>query len=262
MHIMATATKTRTTRKPATGKKPQRATAQRAGKGTASVTGKAAPAKTTGRKATTGYDKFKEYKGQVYTGMQIGHSHKWYYDKGIWKETKITPERWELSYAVTKRRAGHAPEGSGVPVGTGYHWFILSHQYVEKLNADDYTTSMVGLKFKLAHKRAGKASWSASDKAQRQHLIGILQGLITELEEEPEKTVPIPLAFSYRNKDYEGVAIPVMSSCENGVCQQLDITLNHEHTGVLRCTPKGWRITGVPQGLVNVIGNLVFESYE
>ena len=60
------------------------------------------------------------------------------------------PERWELTYDVIKRRAGHAPEGSGVPVGTGYHWFILSHQYVKKLNANDYTTSMVGIKFKLA----------------------------------------------------------------------------------------------------------------
>lgn len=113
------------------------------------------------RKATPGdiaasHDEFKNYNGKFYTGMQVGRSHKWNYDKGIWKETKITPERWELSYSVTKRRAGHAPERSGVPVGTAYHWFILSHQYVEKLNADDYTTAMVGLKFKLAHKRADK----------------------------------------------------------------------------------------------------------
>ena len=29
---------------------------------------------------------------------------------------------------VTKRRAGHAPEGSGVPVGTEYHWYIVAHR--------------------------------------------------------------------------------------------------------------------------------------
>src|SRR3954465_5282994 len=102
----------------------------------------------------TDYDKFKTFDGHEYTGMKVGRSHKWYYDKGIWREKKITPDKWELTYSVTKRRAGKAPEGSGVPVGTGYHWFILAHQFVHKLNADDYSTGMVGLKLKLAHKRA------------------------------------------------------------------------------------------------------------
>ena len=37
------------------------------------------------------YNPFKEFEGQVYTGMNIGRSHKWYYDKGEWKETKFTP---------------------------------------------------------------------------------------------------------------------------------------------------------------------------
>src|SRR3954468_19230493 len=35
------------------------------------------------------YDEFKEHEGQRYTGMKIGRSHKWYYDQGEWKETKI-----------------------------------------------------------------------------------------------------------------------------------------------------------------------------
>jgi len=208
------------------------------------------------------YEAFKDYKGQFYTGMKVGRSHKWNYDKGIWRETKITPERWELTYDVIKRRAGHAPEGSGVPVGTGYHWFILSHQYVEKLNADDYTTSMVGIKFKLAHKRATKNKWSASDATQRKNLIKILKDFIVELETEPEKTVPIQLDFDYNNKKYSGVAIPVMSSCNEGVCQQLDVTLNKKHLGVIRCTRNGWRITGVKQGIVNAIGEQVSHWYE
>ena len=63
------------------------------------------------------YDEFKMHEGRRYTGMKIGRSHKWYYDKGEWKETKITPEEWQIHYAVKKRRAGKAPEGSGVPVG-------------------------------------------------------------------------------------------------------------------------------------------------
>src|SRR5689334_14219328 len=82
------------------------------------------------------YDRYKFYEGKQYTGMKVGQSHKWYYDKGEWRDRKITPDLWEIHYAVTKRRAGHAPKGSGVPVGTGYHWYILAHQDVRKLNGD------------------------------------------------------------------------------------------------------------------------------
>src|SRR5436309_2132009 len=101
------------------------------------------------------YERFKEFEGQRYTGMKVGRSLKWYYDKGEWKDKKITPDKWQISYAVTKRRAGRAPEGSGVPVGTEYHWFIVAHQNTHKISANDYTTSLSGLKFKVAHRRAG-----------------------------------------------------------------------------------------------------------
>ena len=90
--------------------------------------------------------------------MKIGRSHKWYYDQGEWKEKKITPDLWQISYAVTKRRAGKAPEGSGVPVGTEYHWYVLAHQNVTKISANDYTTTMAGLKFKVAHKRVNSGA--------------------------------------------------------------------------------------------------------
>jgi hypothetical protein len=214
------------------------------------------------RNPAQSYDTFKEYNGQRYSGMKIGRSHKWNYDKGVWRETKVTPDRWELTYDVIKRRAGHAPEGSGAKVGTAYHWFILSHQYVEKLNADDYTTSMVGLKFKLAHKRAGQDKWSSSDSTQRKALIDILKNLITELTDQPQKTVPVPLTFNYRGKDYKGTGIPVISSCHDGICDQLDITLNKKHLGVLKCTDRGWKINAIPQGLVNAIGEQIFKWYE
>ena len=32
------------------------------------------------------YNKFKEFEGKKYTGMKVGRTHKWYYDKGEWKE--------------------------------------------------------------------------------------------------------------------------------------------------------------------------------
>jgi hypothetical protein len=130
------------------------------------------------------YNEFKEFEGKQYTGMKVGGSHKWYYDKGEWKEKKITPDKWEFTYDVTKRRAWNAPEGSGVPVGTEYHWYILAHQNVRKLDANNYTTSMTGLKYKLAHKRAEKDKWSTTDNAQRERLIQILQELIAQLKNE------------------------------------------------------------------------------
>jgi hypothetical protein len=130
------------------------------------------------------YNEFKEFEGKQYTGMKVGRSHKWYYDKGEWKEKKITPDKWEFTYDVTKRRAGHAPEGSGVPVGTEYQWYIFAHQNVRKLDANNYTTSMTGLKYKLAHKRAEKDKWSTTDNARRERLIQILQELIAQLNDE------------------------------------------------------------------------------
>jgi hypothetical protein len=142
------------------------------------------PKKKAEKNISDSYNQYKIFEGKQYTGMKIGRSHKWYYDKGEWKEKKITPDKWEISYSVTKRRAGKAPEGSGVPVGTEYNWYILAHQHVKKLNANDYSTSLNGYKYKIAHKRADKDKWSSSEKAQRKKLIKILRDFADELEHE------------------------------------------------------------------------------
>jgi hypothetical protein len=117
--------------------------------------------------------------------MAVGRGHKWYYDKGTWIDKKVTPEKWLVNYEVTKRRAGKAPEGSGAPVGTEYHWYILAHQMVKKLDANSYSTALNGYKHKLAHKRSGKEKWNITDNTQRKHLIRILKEFIAELEAEP-----------------------------------------------------------------------------
>ena len=72
-------------------------------------------------------------------------------------------------------------------MGTEYHWYILAHQNVRKLDANSYTTAMTGLKFKLAHKRADAGKWSVSEKGQRKRLIRLLQDHIKQLEKEPEE---------------------------------------------------------------------------
>jgi hypothetical protein len=186
------------------------------------------------------YNTHKSFKGKQYTGMQVGRSHKWHYDQGNWKETKITPDLWHIYYAVTKRRAGKAPKGSGAAVGTEYHWYITAHQNVKKLNADDYSTELSGFKYKLAHKRADKGKWSATAKTQRKHLIEHLENMIKELKKEP-----IPIEIEYNSVVYKGEAIPVTETCHDGICDKLDITLNDKHLGILRYLKSGWKLDGV-----------------
>lgn len=122
--------------------------------------------------------------------MKVGRSHKWHYDKGTWKETKVTPDEWDISYAVTKRRAGKAPEGSGVAVGTEYHWYILAHQIVKKLDANNYSTELSGKKFKVAHHRADKDKWSISELTQKKHLVKILEEMISRINKEIGPAAP------------------------------------------------------------------------
>ena len=214
--------------------------------------------KRTPTKVGASYETIKNYNGKQYVGMQIGRSHKWYYDKGEWKDKKITPDLWEIRYAVTKRRAGKAPKGSGAPVGTGYHWYILAHQEVIKLNADDYTTVLSGLKYKIAHKRASKGSWSASVPTQRKTLLKFLKEMVAQLEKEP-----VPIKFTYKDVEYKGEGIPVPGACSNGVCYDLDINLNGRHVGMLHRLKNNWKIEGVEdEKFVNAIGDVVTLWYE
>jgi len=213
--------------------------------------------KTAVKDVAASYDKRKEFAGRQYTGMKVGGHHKWYYDKGEWKESKITPDLWRINYAVTKRRAGKAPKGSGAKVGTGYQWYILAHQQVVKLNEDDYTTAMTGLKFKLSHRPAG-GKWNASAAAQRKHLITLLKEMIHELENDV-----IPLDFEYNGEKYKGEAVPVPGTCHDGACFNLDITLNNEHYGIIRSLKSGWKLDSIKdQKLVNAIGDVIILHYE
>lgn len=168
----------------------------------------------------SGYNQYKQFEGTQYTGMQVGRSHKWYYDKGEWKETKINPDLWEIAYSVTKRRAGKAPKGSGVPVGTEYHWYIMAHQHVKKINANDYTTTLTGLKYKLAHRRADKDNWNTTTKTQRKKLVKLLQEFIVQLQKDP-----VPLDFEYKGIRYKGEGIPLTQSCKEDVCYEFEIML-------------------------------------
>jgi hypothetical protein len=107
------------------------------------------------------YDDLKAHEGRVYTGMAVGGRHVWEYNGGLWDERKAAPDRWDFTFSCVKRRTRGAPEGSGVPAGTQYHWYILAHQRVRKLDADAYDTFMEGRKFKVAHRRPHWRAWSS-----------------------------------------------------------------------------------------------------
>jgi len=125
-----------------------------------------------------GYDDLKEDGGKVYSGMPVGGEHAWEYPNGIWLERKVAPDRWTFTFRSLKRRTREAPAGSGVPVGTQYHWFILAHQKVRKLDKDTYETLMDGVKYKVAHRRPFWRRWNTEYPDQvpeREVLIGILE---------------------------------------------------------------------------------------
>jgi hypothetical protein len=91
--------------------------------------------------------------------------HNWRYDEGHWFERKLTPEKWRSILRRVKRRKGRAPEGFG---RSGRHGVPLVHpgrSDARKLDANSYATEMVVHKYKLAHKRADKETWSASERA-------------------------------------------------------------------------------------------------
>ncbi|PNP49821.1 hypothetical protein FNYG_15997 [Fusarium nygamai] len=123
-----------------------------------------------------GYNALKSFNGQIYSGMAVGGSHTWNYDQGVWHEVKEEPDLWKIDYKANKRRARAAPKGSGAPVGTEYHWLIVAHQYVKKIDANTYETNLTGSKYKLAHKAATSNSWSTNTvKGQRDREIELLE---------------------------------------------------------------------------------------
>jgi len=222
------------------------------------VVKKSAQKKEANKDLSKTYNEFKDFEGVHYTGMKVGRSHNWNYDAGTWTETKITPDLWQISYAVTKRRKGHAPKGSGVPVGTEYHWYIVAHQNVRKLNENDYTTSMTGLKYKIAHKRAGHTKWSATAKTQRKRLIEFFKQMIVQLEVEP-----IELNFEYLGQNYVGEATPIQQTCENGICVEWDIILNDAQIGIIRKMKSGWKLNEIQdKKLVKLIGRDIMMQYQ
>lgn len=139
------------------------------------------------------YDDVKEFRGRAYTGMAVGGEHAWIYPDGLWRETKVEPEKWTFTFESIKRRERSAPVGSGVPVGTQYHWYVLAHQRVRKLDADTYATFMEGVKHKVAHRRPNWRRWSTElpgRPSEPERLLAILEAAAAELREAAARDRP------------------------------------------------------------------------
>ncbi|UCE39284.1 MAG: hypothetical protein JSW00_08715 [Thermoplasmata archaeon] len=130
------------------------------------------------------YDDLKEFKGRKYMGMPIGGRHVWNYPNGVWKEEKVDPEAWIFEFQSIKQRSKSAPENSGVPINTQYHWYILADQRVRKIDKDTYETVMEGVKHKLSHKRPHWRKWSSeylNNISDRDRIMAILKDMLLRL---------------------------------------------------------------------------------
>lgn len=133
------------------------------------------------------YDDLKEFAGQPYTGMSVGGQHTWVYPKGLWRERKTAPDTWEFTFSSIKQRERSAPVGSGVPLQTQYHWYILADQRVRKIDEDSYSTFMTGVKYKVAHKRPHWRKWSSEYPDQPsaiEKVVSILESTLAQLRGE------------------------------------------------------------------------------
>ena len=83
------------------------------------------------------------------------------------------------------------------------------------------------------------------------------------LQTDKNKTAIVPIEMQYNNKIYKGEGRPLANNCIEGVCFELDITLNNEHLGTIRCEKDGWKMSTVPdQSFVDAIGQEISLWYE
>lgn len=136
------------------------------------------------------YREAKTYGSATYHGMKVGGVHHWTYPDGDWTERKVAPDQWEVKFTSLKRRKRRAPTGSGAEVGSGYHWLIVGHQWVDKLDANTYATQLEGRKYLLAFRKPGWPAWNTqfrkSTHGAKDRTIAALQDMIRSIEASDE----------------------------------------------------------------------------
>jgi hypothetical protein len=80
---------------------------------------------------------------------------------------------------------------------------------------------------------------------------------------EAYKIRTVPIEITYKGQTYTGSGIPLPGSFRDGVCFELDITLNNKNLGTIRYDKSGWKMTDVKdQAFVDALGEEIFLWYE
>lgn len=158
----------------------------------------------------------KQHAGRTYRGMRVGGTHRWTYPDGEWAERKVAPDRWDVTFTSLKRRKRRAPARSGAETGSGYHWLIVAHQWVEKLDANTYSTQMEGVKSLVAFRKPGWPAWNTQFRNAKRHArertIAALEAEVARLKamddaafEDPHDAKALPgLAVSWATQEALG----------------------------------------------------------
>lgn len=137
------------------------------------------------------YSDEKTYGSAKYHGMKVDGVHHWTYPGGQWTERKVAPDRWEVAYTSVKRRNRRAPEGSGAELGSAYHWLIVAHQWVDKLDANTYATQLEGTKYLIAFRKPDLPMWNTQFKNAKRHArektIAALEDALARLKADAEE---------------------------------------------------------------------------
>ena len=81
--------------------------------------------------------------------------------------------------------------------------------------------------------------------------------------DEKYKTQKVPIVVEFEGKTYKGEGVPIRPSCREGVCFELNITLNNEDLGTIHRTKNGWIMDHIKdQKFVDAIGDQLMLWYE
>jgi len=69
--------------------------------------------------------------------------------------------------------------------------------------------------------------------------------------------------FKYEGETYKEEAMPISQTCIDGVCSELDITINDESIGIIKKMRNGWKIDRAEdQKFVDVIGEEIEDWFK
>lgn len=142
------------------------------------------------------YSDEKDFEGQKHRGMKVGGVHHWTYPEGRWTERKVAPQGWEVAFTSLKRRRSKAPASSGAEVGSGYHWFIVAHQWAGKLDANTYATHLEGTKHLISFRKPGWQGWTTQQRGHtsaRLRTVMVLEEILNELRERSDGEFEDPM---------------------------------------------------------------------